>query len=153
MCGRQGGDGSAHWRRLACGFVGSGPRGRGYTGGKISACCLVFFQVNLVSQFPLGSSPPRSGTEPLGLVEWRFYRLDVLPVTHGTQNTNSNQWPRLIISSSTTCRLLMEEALFSLQWLSNTSTRTHQMIKQTKIKMWIYIIHFFLSPTRTHIHT
>jgi len=35
------GDGSTRWLRLACGFVGSGPRGRGYAGGKISTCCLV----------------------------------------------------------------------------------------------------------------
>ena len=34
------GDGGACWW-LACGFVGSCPRGRGYAGGKISACCLV----------------------------------------------------------------------------------------------------------------
>jgi len=44
LCGCPGGDGSARWR-LACGFVGSGPRGRGYTGGKISACCLVIRNV------------------------------------------------------------------------------------------------------------
>jgi len=34
------GDGSARWRWLACGFIGSGPRRRSYAGGKISACCL-----------------------------------------------------------------------------------------------------------------
>ena len=34
------GDGSARWR-FACGFVGSGTRGRRYAGGKTSACCLV----------------------------------------------------------------------------------------------------------------
>jgi len=28
------GDGSARWRRLACSFVGLGPRGRDYAGGK-----------------------------------------------------------------------------------------------------------------------
>ena len=40
-CVAAGGDGSARWRRLACGFVGSGLHRRGYAGGKISACCLV----------------------------------------------------------------------------------------------------------------
>jgi len=43
LCGRWGwrGDGSARWRRLASGFVGSGPCGRGNASGKMSACCLV----------------------------------------------------------------------------------------------------------------
>jgi len=39
-CVAAGGDGSARWRWLACSFVGSSPRGRGYTGGKISTGCL-----------------------------------------------------------------------------------------------------------------
>ena len=38
------GDGSARWRRLAFGFVRSGPRGCGYTGGKICTCCLVLIR-------------------------------------------------------------------------------------------------------------
>jgi len=39
-----------------------------------------------------------------------------------TQSTNSNQWPGLILSSSTT-GLLMEEALLPLYRLSNASTK------------------------------
>jgi len=39
----------------------------------------------------------------------------------GTQNTNHCQWPGLILSSTTT-RLLMEQARLHTHWLSNTNT-------------------------------
>ena len=40
------GDSSAHWQQLACIFVGSGPYGCGYAGGKISAFCLVHLLIS-----------------------------------------------------------------------------------------------------------
>jgi len=49
-CVAAGGDGSACWRRFACGFVGGGPHGRDYNGGKISTRCLVS---NLVFSGPV----------------------------------------------------------------------------------------------------
>jgi len=68
-----------------------------------------------ISRFPLGSSSSIcSGIEPLGSVEYGWCRschstISVKALKR-TQSTDPNQWPGLILSSSTT-RLLMERTL------------------------------------------
>lgn len=61
------------------------------------------------------------------MVEWhRFYRLDVRLVTQPTNRvkvpTDSNQWTRLILSSSMT-RFITEGLLFPLCLISDASTK------------------------------
>jgi len=64
------------------------------------------------------------GREPLGLVELGFYRTDGFPTTSvkalkRIQSNNSNQWPKLTLSSSTTGRILTEVMLlfYTALWL------------------------------------
>jgi len=67
-----------------------------------------------------------------------FYRPYVLPVTQvkavkETQSTEPNQWPGLILSSSTT-RLLTERALLTLHRFSNASSSWRQLNEQPGIQ-------------------
>ena len=63
------------------------------------------------------------------------------------QRINSNQWPCLILSSSTT-GLLMEQALLPLCWLSDASiTQLTTELKATATK------HMYPSKCTTHCHS
>jgi len=73
-----------------------------------------------------GPSPPvpeQNLWELNQLIEQDFYQLDIFPATKamkGTQSTGPNQWPGLILSSST-IELLTEGALLLLCRLSDRS--------------------------------
>ena len=81
-----------------------------------------------VSRFPLESSfSTCSRRKPLGTAEWYLWagcpscHLSIsVKALKRTQSTNPNQWPRLILSSST-AGLLTEEALLPLCRLSNAN--------------------------------
>ena len=90
-------------------------------------------------------------------MEWCFHGLDVLPAIKlsimkhcewGAQSaTNSNRWPCLVLSSSTT-RLLME-GLLSLHWLSSAITHMYNYIIIILLLVvplsWTWCLFFCLS--------
>jgi len=75
---------NARWRRLACGFVRSSPRGCGYAGGKISACCLVKHSSKLRGRASTASTfTALLSTVVLPLMLWRRWlggRKGIWPV-------------------------------------------------------------------------
>jgi len=112
--------------------------------------------VNLGQPVSPGSSSTCSGQEPLGINGMVFSRAGC-PSCHQAVNnealwgaqsaTNSNQWPDLMLSSSTT-RLLME-GLLSLHWLSSAITHMYNYIIIILLLVvplsWTWCLFFCLS--------
>jgi len=82
--------------------------------------------------------PPVSEENLWQLLKWFFFKPDELfpafsvKALNGTQSTDPDQWPDLILSLSTT-RLLMEETFLPLRQLSNR-----------KLKIILLYLHFLL---------
>ena len=93
---------------------------------------VVFFTWTQVNRFPFTSSSTSFGREPLenGGMEFFIGWMSFLSPNHqrqalkGTQSMNSNQWPGLILDSSTTA-LLTAGMLFPLCRLPDASENQH----------------------------
>ena len=141
------GDGSAPWQRLACGFVGSSPCGRGYAGGKISTCCLVVICIHkpyVVSHWTATSSAKWTRCRsPFSLVCGQLLTM-WSPACHLLHDSNFGgqyvHWPWLVYiiysnannepSSKTECQRVHVNS--SLNWWTHAWIRL--LIKSSTFK-------------------